>query len=201
VGLWNFCDDYGRHPFSPKQVKAEVFPADPFSEKEILAMLEELLAQRLIERYVNDGVQLFHVTGWKHQRVDKPQSPKYPGPFDEHSTNDLGTLPPDRKGEDRKGKKEEDTPNGVPSSSQYVFESGVIRLTEKNFKDWETAFANLNLRAELLSLTEWAEKQPKWFYAVSAALAKRDRAVKAEIERAKLPNNKLKPGQIEGILY
>ena len=89
---------------------------------------------------------------------------------------------------EKKGKKEEDTADAVPSSdgqcSKYAFESGSIRLSEKDFKQWESAFSHLDLRAELLSLTEWAGQQQKWFFAVSGALAKRNREVKAKIEAA-----------------
>lgn len=106
IGLWNFCDDMGRHPFSPKQVKAEVFPADPFSENDILGMLKELSTNGLILAYAVDGKEFLQVTGWKHQRIDKPQPAKYPGPFQEESTNIPIVIPPDRIGEDRKGKKD-----------------------------------------------------------------------------------------------
>lgn len=60
--------------------------------------------------------------------------------------------------------------------SKYAFESGVIRLNAKNLSAWQGAFTHLNLEAELISLAEWAAKQePRWFQAVSAALAKRNR--------------------------
>jgi hypothetical protein len=104
LGLWNFCDDMGRHPYSAKQAKAEVFPADKFTEKDILGMLEELTKNGLIARYASGGKEYFYVTGWKHQRIDKPQPAKYPDPFAEDSTIIPGTIPPDRIGEDTKGK-------------------------------------------------------------------------------------------------
>ena len=95
LGLWNFCDDKGRHPASPKQVKAEVFPADPFTMDEIQTMLDELAQNDLIRFYVHENTTYFYVTGWKHQRIDKPQDPKYPDPFDEHSQSIPRTIPPD----------------------------------------------------------------------------------------------------------
>ena len=104
IGLWNFADDQGRHPDSAKQAKAEVFPADDFSIAEVAAMLDELWRNGLIDRYTHDNKGYFFVTGWNHQRIDKPQEPKYPGPFEEYSENIPRTLPPDRKGKDRKGK-------------------------------------------------------------------------------------------------
>lgn len=70
-------------------------------------------------------------------------------------------------------RKEEPADAGPPS--KYVFESGVIRLSASDFEKWLEAFQRLDLKAELLSLSEWAATQPKWFYAVSSALAKRNR--------------------------
>lgn len=66
----------------------------------------------------------------------------------------------------------------------YFFESGSIRLNEKDFKKWETSFSKLDLKAELIGLTHWADEQGKnWFHAVAGALAKRNRLIKVEIER------------------
>ncbi len=101
IGLWNFCDDYGRHPYSPKQCKAEIFPADPFTANQIEAMLLELEKNNLIEVYGHEDTEYFYVTGWHHQRIDKPQKPKYPDPFDEHSDMLPRSIPPDRIGEDK----------------------------------------------------------------------------------------------------
>lgn len=85
--------------------------------------------------------------------------------------------------------KKEDTPANAGSSSvsKYAFEAGTIRLTEKDFKQWQEAYSQLDLKAELLSLAEWASQQPpgKWFFAVSGALTKRNREAKIAIERSK----------------
>lgn len=89
IGLWNFCDDHGRHPLSPKQVKALVFPADPFTTDEVAGMFGELSANGLIRTYSVDGKEYFEVTGWHHQKIDKPQKPKYPAPLTERSANGI----------------------------------------------------------------------------------------------------------------
>lgn len=103
IGLWNFCDDLGRHPLNPKQVKAEVFPSDSFSEKQMAGMLQELSTNGLIVPYESGGIDYFYIPGWKHQRIDKPQPAKYPDPLSEDSKSIPRTFPPDTIGYDRKG--------------------------------------------------------------------------------------------------
>lgn len=103
LGLWNFCDDKGRHPFNPKQIRAEIFPSDDLSEDDILGMLQELSINDLIVIYEHDNKHYFYVPGWHNQRIDKPQPAKYPDPFHEHSKTYPIPLPPDRIGRDRIG--------------------------------------------------------------------------------------------------
>jgi hypothetical protein len=79
----------------------------------------------------------------------------------------------------------EDTADAVPPPA-YAFESGIIRLTPSDFEKWKISFSYLDLRAELLALTEWAQQpgqREKWFFAVSGALAKRNREAKAKADK------------------
>lgn len=104
IGMWNFCDDGGNHPASPKSLKMQVFPGDDFTVTYISDLIDELKNQRLIAEYTgNDGKNYWHVTGWHHQKIDRP-SFKYPK-FDERSSNDRRTPPPgkDSSGEDSSG--------------------------------------------------------------------------------------------------
>jgi hypothetical protein len=59
----------------------EVFPGDDFPEglATIRRMIDELLSNDLLIEYEVDGASYWQVTGWKHQKIDKP-SPKYPLP-------------------------------------------------------------------------------------------------------------------------
>ncbi len=104
IGLWNFCDDAGRMPLKARQIKAQVFPGDNFSSENILGMIGELKSHQLLQVYIVDKQSFICITGWHHQRIDKPQPAKYPEPPDQTSTNVPRTLPPDRKGKERKGK-------------------------------------------------------------------------------------------------
>jgi len=113
IGLWNFCDDAGRHPVRLKQIKAEVFPADEFTPDEVRRMVDELAANDLITLYVHEDREFLQVNGWKHQKIDKPQDPRYPGPFDDGSTNDRRSVAPEGKGREGKG---EYSPNGECAS-------------------------------------------------------------------------------------
>lgn len=108
IGTWNFADDAGRHPFSPKQLKAEIFPSDNITSENVLGMLLELSKNGLIVRYTIDNRPYFYIKGWHHQRIDKPQKPKYPAPlgngggsFQDYSENDLGPFVPGIEGNRR----------------------------------------------------------------------------------------------------
>jgi len=108
IGMWNFCDDGGNHPASPKSLKMQVFPGDDFTVGYISELVAELENQGLIIDYqADDGKRYWHVTGWHHQKIDRP-SFKYPK-FDECSTNDRRTPPPgkDSNGGDSNGGGEE----------------------------------------------------------------------------------------------
>ncbi len=83
IGMWNFCDDAGRMPASPKQIKALVFPSDDFTSENVRRMLDELERNGLIARYIVDDKEFLAVTGWHHQKIDRPQKPKTPEPPDD----------------------------------------------------------------------------------------------------------------------
>jgi hypothetical protein len=104
IGLWNFCDDQGIHPYSPKQIKMEVFPGDSFTPEHIQEFLNELISNDLIRTYHIENKKYLIVTGWHHQKIEKP-SKKYPFPqlFDDHSTTNPRILD-DPSGTERKGK-------------------------------------------------------------------------------------------------
>jgi uncharacterized protein YdaU (DUF1376 family) len=71
------------------------------------------------------------------------------------------------------------------NGKSYAFESGIIRLTARDLAKWQKAFTYLDLTAELISLTKWAGEQgpENWFFAVSGALAKRNRDEKMRREK------------------
>lgn len=102
IGLWNFCDDQGRFPLSPKQIKALVFPGDEdLTSNAIRGLIDELSANDLLTIYSVGGKEFFEVSGWKHQKIDKPQQPKYPAP-PEHSENVRRMVSTEGRGEEGK---------------------------------------------------------------------------------------------------
>lgn len=90
IGMWNFCDDAGNHPASFLTLKAEVFPSDELKIDYIKELLEELIAVGLVEEYEAGGKRYWHVTGWHHQRIEKPNFKHPPHenrrPVEERST-------------------------------------------------------------------------------------------------------------------
>jgi hypothetical protein len=85
VGMWNFADDAGRMTYSPKTLKAQVYPSDDVSVAEIERLIVELSANDLILIYSAEGKEFISITGWHHQKIDKPKPSKLPGPFDDGS--------------------------------------------------------------------------------------------------------------------
>ena len=72
IGIWNFCDDAGNHPMSPKTIKALVFPGDDITALAVEGLLAELVSNRLITIYEAASKQYLHVNGWHHQKIDRP---------------------------------------------------------------------------------------------------------------------------------
>lgn len=120
IGLWNFCDDGGRMPYSVKNIKMRIFPGDDISSESIRGMIAELsssdLGMPLVIIYEIEGKQYLQVTGWdKHQRIQRPsyQFPDRSGvippsvgfhnprPFHERSTPEGNGR--ESKGKERKG--------------------------------------------------------------------------------------------------
>jgi len=79
IGMWNFCDDAGIHPASIMQLKMRVFPGDDCNETEVGKWMAELIKGGLVIEYTIEGKSYWQVTGWHHQKIDKPYY-RYPKP-------------------------------------------------------------------------------------------------------------------------
>lgn len=110
IGLWNFCDDAGRMAASSKRIKASVFPSDDFTADDVRRMIVELSSNGLIGLYVVDGIEYLQVTGWHHQKIDRPQTSKLPEPPDPNSPNGRRTFGVGREGKGRESKGKDITP-------------------------------------------------------------------------------------------
>lgn len=122
IGLWNFCDDAGRHPASSKRLKMEVFPADDFGTEKVSGWVDELIRVGLVEFYLVGSEGFWQVTGWHHQKVERPTIKYPPNPqFTEHSPITHRTVgeqsPPERNGAERSGTETSGTErNGMEGS-------------------------------------------------------------------------------------
>jgi len=84
---WTQADDAGRIRGNPKLLARTLYPYDDDALDKIDAWLEELEREQCIRRYVAQGNMYIEICNWlKHQKIDKPSAPKYPG-FDERSRN------------------------------------------------------------------------------------------------------------------
>jgi len=124
IGLWNFCDDLGRHALKPKQIKAEIFPADDFSTDDVRRMVDELSSNDLITIYSVENEEYLQVNGWRHQRIDRAQPAKHPGPNESDSSNVRRPFVPDRRGregigEEGKGDEGRAPVGGAPPAANH----------------------------------------------------------------------------------
>lgn len=196
IGLWTEADDQGVFEWKPLSLRMRLRPT---KDGGVDGLLSELLAANTICIYEIDGRKYGAIRNFR--KYQRPKSPNAVHPI----TSDIGIytglsrpisemdrdegvpiseIPPlmEEEGGREGGKRKKKDPAGaVP----YAFEDGVIKLNQKDFDQWRQAFAQLDLPAELLSLSAWARQQSSWFNAVKGALAKRNREVKANAGRVK----------------
>lgn len=136
IGMWNFCDDGGNHPASLKQLKMQIFPSDDISVAEIGVMVNELITNELIDKYEANGKQYWHVLGWHHQKIDKPnyKHPKYSTttsqPFDDHSTTTSQPFTPVRESKGMEGNGMELNKHTKSASEEKNEQSIIDELTK-----------------------------------------------------------------------
>jgi uncharacterized protein YdaU (DUF1376 family) len=160
-------------------------------------------------------LQAFFQDGWKHKRIEaelakakakqnKRQEAGKRGGIAKakgwqnpsNATVLLEQNPSNALASSSHSERKKDTADAVPTA--YAFESGVIRLVEKDLQAWKAAYSHLDVPAELIGLTEWAGNQgDKWFFAVSGALTKRNRAAKIAASREQ---SNFKWNGIEGVI-
>lgn len=131
VGMWNFCDDGGNHPASAKTIKMQIFPGDDIAASQIESYISELLSSGLLSEYAAEGRKYWHVTGWKHQKIDRP-SYKHPRPFDERSSNSSRVFddghPPEGKGREGKGM---DASSSIPANEEDEYFASLAEQEQK----------------------------------------------------------------------
>lgn len=158
-GMWPFCDDGGNHPASARTLKAEIFPSDEINAEQVQALVDEMIAQGLVVVYEVAGKQYWHVTGWHHQRIEKPtfKHPKFeeslqinPRAVADQSPNPPRALDPVLEGNGKEGNGEDSVPAGTGNAGALPGSS----MTESQI--WKAG-------TELLSKSGMGEEQARVF--------------------------------------
>lgn len=73
----------------------------------------------------------------------------------------------------------------ITSSPAYAFEGKVIRLSQKDFDNWQLAFPDLNLRGELMVRDNWLSEQSddekkRWFISTQQFFIKQNEKRKSQ---------------------
>lgn len=148
IGLWNFCDDGGNHTASARTIKAEIFPGDDISSPDVQLLLDELSSNGLLALYTHDNKDYLHVTGWHHQKIDKPTF-KHPSYIPEKSEPPRRIVddssPPEGKG--REGNTTlSGNPDDPPDNPKKETARSVLEyLNSKAGKAYRAVDANLDL--------------------------------------------------------
>jgi len=87
IGLWSYVDDNGVGRDVAKLIAAELYPLeeDPIATlAHVQRTLDELsrgLQHAFLTRYVVDGKPYLRINNWEvHQKIDRPNLPRYPTP-------------------------------------------------------------------------------------------------------------------------
>jgi hypothetical protein len=96
--MWTESDDpNGVMPCTAAMLRGMFFDTDPkATERKVEGWIKMLEAKKLLILYEVDGQRYSKITGWHHQRINKPQEAKYPPPppdtlFPLDSVNGSGT--------------------------------------------------------------------------------------------------------------
>jgi hypothetical protein len=167
-----------------------------WEQTKVVRFFNDLKTETMIATETATGITVTTICNYdKYQVVGLPPATAYATLNATETQQERNTTATNEKQVNRETI--EDNTAGTVSSIIF-FEVGVIRLTKKNFDQWKDAFSYLDLKSELIALSEWAGKQPKWFPAVAGALNKKNGLAKIATEREK--KQPYKWNGIEGVV-
>jgi hypothetical protein len=142
IGLWNFCDDEGKHRLDLNQLVAEL--GGRWHRGKVQLFLSCLVKSGQL--LINSDTTWIQVTGWSHQKIDKPRQPEVKSQdlqwlSTEESTKALDKSRPfaarigeDRIREDRIGK------DILPGTSKIRKSTANKELNSKVWESYRSAF-------------------------------------------------------------
>jgi hypothetical protein len=166
IGMWNFADDAGNLPASAKTLKMQVFPGDDMTVASVTAMVDELKSAGLVVEYTAESRLYWHITGWHHQKIDKP-TVKHPtieeGAIVNHSTTIRRVVdepsPPEGNGMDteRKGGEKKQTRVSAlpcpPDVDDQVWQDFTRHRKAKGAPITETALRGIEREAQAAGMS------------------------------------------------
>lgn len=85
TGLWTEADDTGRLVFQPAGLAAVLFPYDDEVDARLICEWSSILAAvGLVDLYVVGRRVFLAITGWHHQKIDRPSAARTPSLEDSH---------------------------------------------------------------------------------------------------------------------
>ncbi len=79
IQLWLVADDEGRLAAQPRLLAHQLYPGDREAAERLPGWLDELEAQRCIERYVVERLEYLRVVNWRrHQKIYHPTPSRLP---------------------------------------------------------------------------------------------------------------------------
>lgn len=148
-----------------------------WAKTSVRRFLDRLKNEEMVCLLADHDTTVITICNYERYAFDGIERGPRTGPLADHSRT--------KEEEPKKNNSKKEEAASAASPAKYVFESGIIKLNQKDFDQWKGAFIHLNLPAKLLALTEWAGQQRNWFQAVKSALAKQDAQAKADAERSK----------------
>lgn len=142
IGLWSYVDDNGVGIDNYRLIAAELFPLeDDFASvaRDLRESLARLADAGRIRRYTVGGKAYVAIVNWsEHQKIDRPNKPRYPEPDDPRSTPTPPTSPntPPRESLDEPSRESRATPS-----------SGTEEQRNRGTGDKPSALASLDASA------------------------------------------------------
>jgi hypothetical protein len=79
LGLWTFADDHGVQPLRPRTLRMQVFPGDTMDDDGMRALIDELVARKLVRIFTVEDQEYLSVIHWELvQRVGRRARHRYP---------------------------------------------------------------------------------------------------------------------------